>query len=266
MRNKRLIIISAILLGIAVMVVYANFDRQRRQDVLGIPYEEYMKDDPLSSAVEKFGEDRFARNNNEKSLCSAKALWEKDIDSVHKIVLSSIFCMEFTVKDGGLKADDSYIDPKMLFLLENKENNWQVTDYDDRNSEEAPAKEWVSEYSAQIPSDIDKKIDEQFVWAKLIAKAGKSLSVSTVAYTFRNCSYKSDCDSGELCFLHNFAQNEAANKCVKECSNHGECGAGYLCRKSCVNGEDQCGLNSKNICKPFFEMGIQGFAIPSEPF
>lgn len=266
MENKKIILIILVLLTMVVIVLYRNFDRQRRQNPLGVSYDEYIKDDSLSLAVEGFGQDRFARHNNDKSFCAAKTLWEKDIDSVHKVVLSSVFCMEFTVKDGKLNANDSYIDPSILFMLENKENNWLVTDYDDRNSEEAPAKKWVSEYSAQIPSDIDTKIDKQFVWAKLVSKAGKTLNIPTGAHAFKTCSYDSDCDSEEVCVLHNFVQNEAANKCVKECFGHEECGAGYLCRKSCINGENKCNFNSKNVCKPFFEMDIQGFNVPSEPF
>ncbi|MDD3006924.1 MAG: hypothetical protein PHX30_05105 [Candidatus Pacebacteria bacterium] len=266
MKNKKLIIISLALLTIAIIVLYIDFDRQRRQDSLGVSYEEYTNDDPLSLAVEEFGQDRFARHNDQKSLCAAKALWEKDVDSIHKVVLSSVFCMEFTIKDGELEADDGYIDPSVLFMIEKKEDNWQVTDYDDRNSEEAPAKSWVSEYDTQIPSDINTKIDKQFVWSKLMSKASKVLNVKTPTYTYNACSYDSDCDSGETCALHNLIQNEAANKCVKECSSHEECGAGYLCRTSCVNGENKCNFNSKNVCKPFFEMNIQSFNVPDKPF
>lgn len=266
MKSKKLAIISLSLLAIIVLASYINFDQNRRQNPMNISYEEYIKDDTLSLTIERFGEDTFARNNNEKSLCAAKALWEKDVDFTHKVVLGSIFCMEFNAKSGNLKADDSYIDSNILFMLENKENNWQITDYDDRNSEEAPAKNWVSEYSEQVPLDINTKIDKQFLWGKLMLKVKNTLSITTGTYTFKSCSHDSDCDSDEICVLHNFMQDEAANKCVKECSGHEECGVGYLCRKSCVSGENSCNFNSKNICKPFFEMDIQGFTVPNEPF
>ena len=268
MKNKeKLSIIVLFLFVIAIFVVlYMNFDRQRRQNPLGVSYEEYIKDDALSLTIEKFGEDNFARYNGEKSLCAAKTLWEKDIDSNHKIVSSSIFCMEFVVKDDQLKADDGYIVSKMLFVLENKDNTWQVADYDDRNSEEAPAKSWVTQYLPQVPPDIDNKIDEQFVWGKLMQKASKTLNITTGEHAYKSCSYDSDCDSGNVCFLHNFGWKEAANKCVKKCSNQQECGVGYVCRKRCIHGEGQCDLGSENVCFPFLEMEAQGFTVPNEPF
>lgn len=267
MKNKKKLTRIILFLIIAIVVVlYMELDHQRRQNPLGVSYEEYIKDDALSLAIEKFGEDNFARHNGEKSLCAAKILWEKNIDSNHKLVSSSIFCMEFVVKDNQLKANDSAIAPKLLFLLENKDNAWQVTDYDDRNSEEAPAKSWVNQYLSQVPSDIDKKIDEQFVWGKLMQKASKVLNITTGQYAYKNCSYDSDCDSGNVCFLHNFGWKEAINKCVKKCSNHQECGVGYVCRKRYIHGDNQYDFSPENVCFPFFEMEAQDYTVSNGPF
>lgn len=183
-------------------------------------------------------------------VCVTEVLKEfTDPATNEKIVYAPTSCARVVVKEGDLRSTGGGAHGP-FFKLTTGENGWQVIDEDDRISPHQPGKDWVEEYEKKLDSKTRQASGPIPLGAKLTIKAGKKFGISTPAYTFASCKKESDCSTGEVCMLQGQHSNLGKNTCIKTCTGHLECGAGYSCRRQCIHGENGCPTTAVPVCIP----------------
>lgn len=217
-----------------------------------IKYGECRTEGEINSALEDYFRSDFkesrSSNGKEKLFCESVVLWENKISENEKVAYANANCQDIAVVDNDLrrKKSSGFFG---LFKVEKQGDAWQVADYDDRISPKQESKDWVKNNLVLLPKTVYGNCNLVLLGRDNLEKIGKEAGVEVPHYSFNYCFNDKNCADGEVCKLRKlFDPYGIQNHCVRKCSSHADCGAGYVCRKQCLYGENGCPRTGVDVC------------------
>ncbi|MFA7169803.1 MAG: hypothetical protein WC178_03030 [Candidatus Paceibacterota bacterium] len=217
-----------------------------------IEYGKCVTEGEINSVLEEYFRADFEKNHSADAkgelFCNSVILWQNNISEEEKVVYADVSCQDVIIIAKDLRSDSSsgFFG---FFKMGKQDDAWKIVDYDNRISSKEEPKDWVADNIALLPKTILGNCDLATFWQENLQKIGKHMEVEVPQYSFAHCSGDRDCTDEEVCkFRGLFDSYGIQNQCVKKCSNHTECGAGYICRKQCLYGENNCPRTGVNVC------------------
>ncbi len=218
-KNKVLFVIVVLVLVLVVGGVLFLFQQnEQKQDLISARQKEFsLADSPLELAITKFAEERLLWEAEGSPFCGTQVVWEYPINEEQEIAYAGLTCGMVIAQNNDLRGTAGF-SGGMLLKVRKVNDSWTIINYDERISPKQDPAPWVAEYLGRIPEEIESKIDEWLVSAKLLTRAGQTLGVTLRDYEFPYCTEKSDCQDSQVCHRYDRHTPDERNKCVTTCS------------------------------------------------